>query len=129
MKFVMVFVLVVVLLVGCGSQTSGNTDLATQEAGDGGGEETGLVEPSSEQITAVESELAQWADGRWTDYSAAWSADVGKVLLTATAESGAGADDIKGYCRILDEIAGNYLADFKVSAAVYFQSGAKIECK
>ena len=125
MKRIIVFVVLVVLLVSCGSQEPG----VTREAENGAAGKPEISEPTSEQISAVESEMAQWADGRWTEYSAAWSADSEVILLSATAESSAGADDIKGFCRILDEIAGKYLADFKVSAAVYFQSGAKIECK
>jgi hypothetical protein len=128
MKQIVGFTLLVFLLFGCSPQGE-DSSLMTREAENAAVEETEVSEPTGEQIESVESEMAQLAEGRWTDYSATWSADPAVFLLSATADAGAGADDIKGYCRILDEIAGKHLADFKVSAAVYFQSGAKIECK
>jgi hypothetical protein len=128
MKQIVGFTLLVFLLFGCSPQGE-DSSLMTREAENAAVEETEVSEPTGEQIESVESEMAQLAEGRWTDYSATWSADSAIFLLSATADAGAGADDIKGYCRILDEIAGKHLADFKVSAAVYFQSGAKIECK
>jgi hypothetical protein len=116
-------------LVGCSQQGHKDSSLLTREAENGAGEEVGISEPTSEQITAVQKEMADWADGRWTEYSATWSPESSVFILSATADSSADGTAVKGYCRILDDIASNHLPGVKVSAAVYFQSGAKIVCK
>jgi hypothetical protein len=83
--------------------------------------------PTTEQIAAVQKEMAGLAEGHWAVHSAVWSPGSGKFFLTATANAGAAA--IKSCCRFLDDIAAKHLPGINISAAVYFQSGAKIECK
>ena len=73
--------------------------------------------------------MAELAKGRWTAHTAVWSPESGIFTLSATADPSADEAAIKSYCRILDDIAGKHLQGVKVSAAVFFQSGAKIECK
>jgi len=122
-------VLLAAVLLGCGTQLREGTRQTNLEPENAAVEETESVEPTSAQIDAVKREMAAWAEGRWTEHSAAWSPESGKFVLSATAAADADRAAIKGYCRILDGIAKKHLPDFKVSAAVFFQSGAKIECK
>lgn len=129
MKKTVVFMLLVTVLLGCTPQESGDPALLTPQAGDGAAQETTFIEPTGEQIAAVEKEMAGWADGRWTEHTATWSPESGTFTLSATAGPGADETAIKGYCRILDEIASKHVPDVKVAAAVYFPSGAKIQCK
>ena len=120
MKRIIAVILLATALLGCSSPVSDDAPVVTVAAD---------KQPTTEQIEAVNSELAAWAEGRWTEYSAAWSPEVGKLLLSVTAGGVTDEAVIKGYCRILDDIANQYLPDVAVSAAVYFPSGAKIECK
>ena len=129
MKKVLALVFLAAMLIGCSPQEGRDQGLMTPEAGEGAAQETGAVEPSSEQIEAVKQEMADWAEGRWTEHSAVWSPESETFVLSATAGPDADQTAIKGYCRILDEIASKHLPDIKVSAAVYFPSGAKIQCK
>jgi hypothetical protein len=124
MKQALALLLLLALLIGCTPQAP--ADLGSP-AGDAG--ETGPAVPSGEQIDAAEKEMAALADGRWTEYSAVWSAETGTLTLSATAGPDADGDAVKAYCRLLDDLAARHLPGVKLSAAVYFQSGAKIECK
>jgi hypothetical protein len=121
MKQITAVLLLIAFLTGCAPQNAADPTTAVQEPGQ--------IVPSAAQIAAVQKEMADLAEGRWTDHSAVWSADSGKFLLTATATEDAGADAIKNYCRLLDDLAARQLPGINISAAVYFPSGAKIECK
>jgi hypothetical protein len=129
MKQIIGFLLLVSVLISCSPQEHGNPRLMTLEAENGVLEETRPFEPGSEQIDAVKRDMAELAEGRWTEYSAVWSPESGIFILSVTADPTADETAIKGYCRIMDDIASKHLRDFKVSVAVFFQSGAKIECK
>jgi len=129
MKRLLGMALLAMMLVSCGPQGNGSPSSLTPQTGNGAAGETGQIQPSREQIEAVNAEMAEWANGRWTEYAATWSPDAGVFSLSATADSAADADAIKSYCRILDDIVSKHLQEVKVSAAVFLQSGSKIECK
>ncbi len=129
MKQLVAVALLVFLVVSCDPGERADAGSTTPPTGNDAAGETGATEPAREQIEAVQKEMAQWAEGHWTEHSAVWSPESGTVTLSATAAPDAGADAIKSYCRILNDIAGKHLPGVKVSTAVYFQSGAKIECK
>jgi len=129
MKQIIGLVLLVWVFVGCSPQERANPSSMTLEAENAAAQETREIEPTSEQIDAVKREMAEWAEGRWTEHSAMWSPEAGVFILSATADPSADGTAIKGYCRILDDIASKHLQNVRVSAAVFFQSGAKIECK
>lgn len=129
MKQLCVLMLLVTLLLGCSLQAREQPSLLTPEAGDAAGEATNGGESAGEAVDAIEREMAGLAEGRWTEYSAFWSPEDGMFFLSATADPNSDAAAIKAYCRILDDIASKHLPGVKVSAAVFFQSGAKIECK
>jgi hypothetical protein len=129
MKQIVGFLLLLALLLGCAPQAQESSASTTQEARKAAAQESGAAEPTSQQIDAVRAEMAILAEGRWTEHSARWSPETGLFLLSATADADADATAIKAYCRLLDDVANKYLSGVKVSAAVFFQSGAKIQCK
>lgn len=77
-----------------------------------------VITPTAARLTNVESELAEWADGRWSNYSVRWDNTGWRIRMSVTTSAEANDVAVNGYCRIMGDIAADSLSNYNVTSEV-----------